>query len=124
MFPLRTWIAFGNESVTPTGSLCADSMASQVQERVPAATSPRRLYSCLFFKQDDAALALSVVHLLAYGLSFVPGLRELVVQALEQSGDARVHLTMEVQFRAVALILLQELWQSALRRPWYSSLTV
>ncbi|KAF8271660.1 hypothetical protein EI94DRAFT_512512 [Lactarius quietus] len=68
----------------------------------------RRPYSCFFFKHDDAALALSAVRLLAYGLSFVSGLRELIVQALEQSDDTRVHPTMEEQFMALIVTPLQE----------------
>jgi hypothetical protein len=68
----------------------------------------RRPYSCFFFKHDDAALALSAVRMLAYGLSFVSGLRELVIQALEQSDDTRVHPTMEEQFMALIVTPLQE----------------
>ena len=68
----------------------------------------RRPYTCFFFKHDDAALALSAVRLLAYGLSFVSGLRELVVQAFEQSDDTRVHPTMEEQFMALIVTPLQE----------------
>ncbi|KAH9007214.1 hypothetical protein EDB86DRAFT_65105 [Lactarius hatsudake] len=68
----------------------------------------RRPYSCFFFKHDDAALALSAVRLLAYGLSFVSGLRELVIQALELSDDTRVHPTMEEQFMALIVTPLQE----------------
>ena len=68
----------------------------------------RRPYGCFFFKHDDAALALSAVRLLAYGLSFVSGLRELVVQALEQSDDTRVHPTIEEQFMALIVTPLQE----------------
>ena len=68
----------------------------------------RRPYGCFFFKHDDAALALSAVRLLAYGLSFVSGLRELVIQALEQSDDTRVHPTMEEQFMALIVTPLQE----------------
>ena len=68
----------------------------------------RRPYSCFFFRHDDAALAHSAVRLLAYGLSFVSGLRELVVQALEQSDDTRVHPTMEEQFMALIVTPLQE----------------
>ena len=67
----------------------------------------RRPYGCFFFN-DDAALALSAVRLLAYGLSFVSGLRELVVQALEQSDDTRVHPTMEEQFMALIVTPLLE----------------
>ena len=58
----------------------------------------RRPYGCFFFRHDDGAMAVSAVRLLAYGLSFVSGLRELIVQAMEQSNDTRVNLTMEEQF--------------------------
>ncbi|KAH9041806.1 hypothetical protein EDB84DRAFT_1436528 [Lactarius hengduanensis] len=51
---------------------------------------------------------LSAVRLLAYGLSFVSGLRELVIQALELSDDTRVHPTMEEQFMALIVTPLQE----------------
>jgi predicted Zn-ribbon and HTH transcriptional regulator len=68
----------------------------------------RRPYGCFFFKHDDATLALSAVRMLVYGLSFVSGLRELVIQALEQSDDTRVHPTMEEQFMALIVTPLQE----------------
>jgi len=68
----------------------------------------RRPYSCFFFRHDDGSLALSAVRLLAYGLSFVSGLRELVIQAMEQSNDTRVNPTMEEQFIALIVTPLQE----------------
>ncbi|KAH9172177.1 hypothetical protein EDB89DRAFT_1851430 [Lactarius sanguifluus] len=68
----------------------------------------RRPYGCFFFGHGDAALARSAVRLLAYGLSFVSGLRELVVQALEQADDTRVHPTMEEQFMALVVTPLRE----------------
>jgi hypothetical protein len=40
-------------------------------------------------------MVLSAIRLLAYGLSFVSGLRELIIQAMEQSNDTRVNLTMD-----------------------------
>ncbi|KAH9041808.1 hypothetical protein EDB84DRAFT_933203 [Lactarius hengduanensis] len=43
-----------------------------------------------------------------YGLSFVSGLRELVVQALEQADDTRTHPTMEEQFMALVVTPLRE----------------
>jgi hypothetical protein len=51
---------------------------------------------------------MSAVRLLAYGLSFVSGLRELVIQAMEQSNDTRVNPTMEEQFTALIVTPLQE----------------
>jgi len=68
----------------------------------------RRPYSCFFFRHDDGSLALSAVRLLAYGLSFVSGLRELVVEAMEQSNDTRVNPTMEEQFATLVVTPLQE----------------
>ncbi|KAH9007216.1 hypothetical protein EDB86DRAFT_66754 [Lactarius hatsudake] len=68
----------------------------------------RQPYSCCFFGHGDAALARSAVRLLAYGLSFVSGLRELVIQALEQSDDTRTHPTMEEQFMALVVTPLRE----------------
>lgn len=68
----------------------------------------RRPYSCFFFRHDDGSLALSAVRLLAYGLSFVSGLRELVIQAMEQSNDTSVNPTMEEQFTALIVTPLQE----------------
>ncbi|KAI9466620.1 hypothetical protein BJY52DRAFT_4177 [Lactarius psammicola] len=68
----------------------------------------RRPYGCFFFGHGDAALARSAVQLLAYGLSFVSGLRELIIQALEQSDDTRTHPTMEEQFMALIVTPLRE----------------
>lgn len=68
----------------------------------------RRPYSCFFFRHDDGSLALSAVRLLAYGLSFVSGLREFVIQAMEQSNDTRVNPTMEEQFTSLIIAPLQE----------------
>lgn len=68
----------------------------------------RRPYSSFFFRHDDGSLALSAVRLLAYGLSFVSGLRELVVEAMEQSNDTRVNPTMEEQFATLLVAPLQE----------------
>ncbi|KAI0302996.1 hypothetical protein BC826DRAFT_324029 [Russula brevipes] len=68
----------------------------------------RRPYSCFFFRHDDEALALSAVRLLAYGLSFVSGLRELIIQAMEQSNDTRVSPTIEEQFAALIVTPLRE----------------
>ena len=62
----------------------------------------------LLFKHDDAALALSVVRLLVYGLSFVSGLSELVVQTLKRSNETCVHPTMEEQFMVLIVIPMQE----------------
>ena len=90
------------------GPHCAGSTASRIQERAPSATSSRRPYSCFFFKYDDAELALPAVRLLAYGLSFLSDLGELVVQALKQSDDTRVHPTMEEQLMALIVTPLQE----------------
>jgi hypothetical protein len=53
-------------------------------------------------------MALSVIRLLAYGLSFVSGLRELIIQAMEQSNDTRVNLTMVEQFTTFIVAPLQE----------------
>ena len=53
-------------------------------------------------------MALSAIRLLAYGLSFVSGLRELIIQAMEQSSDTRVNLTMEEQFASFIVTPLQE----------------
>ncbi|KAI9461063.1 hypothetical protein F5148DRAFT_961253, partial [Russula earlei] len=77
----------------------------------------RRPYSSFFFRHDDEPLASSAVRLLAYGLSFVSGLRELVIQAMEQSTDSRVNLTMEEQFAALVVAPLQEFASSVPRRP-------
>lgn len=68
----------------------------------------RRPYSCFFFRHDDGSLALSAIRLLAYGLSFVSGLREFVIQAIEQSNDTRVNPTMEEQFTALIVTPLRE----------------
>ncbi|KAH8999503.1 hypothetical protein EDB92DRAFT_969791 [Lactarius akahatsu] len=68
----------------------------------------RRPYDCFFFGHGDAASARSAVRLLVYGLSFVSGLRELVVQALELADDTRTHPTMEEQFMALIVTPLQE----------------
>lgn len=68
----------------------------------------RRPYSCFFFRHDDGSLALSAIRLLAYGLSFVSGLREFVIQAIEQSNDTRVNPTMEEQFAALIVTPLRE----------------
>jgi NACHT domain len=68
----------------------------------------RRPYSCFFFRQDDGTMALSAIRLLAYGLSFVSGLRELIIQAMEQSNDTRVNLTMGEQFTTFIVTPLQE----------------
>jgi hypothetical protein len=46
--------------------------------------------------------------LLTYGLSFISGLRELIIQAMEQSNDTRVNLTTEEQFTAFIVTPLQE----------------
>lgn len=53
-------------------------------------------------------MGLSSIRLLAYGLSFVSGLRELIIQAMEQSIDTRVELTMEEQFANFIVTPLQE----------------
>ena len=53
-------------------------------------------------------MALSSIRLLAYGLSFVSGLRELIIQAMEQSNDTRVNLTMQEQFASFIVTPLQE----------------
>jgi hypothetical protein len=53
-------------------------------------------------------MALSAIRLLAYGLSFVSGLREPIIQAMEQSNDTRVNLTMEEQFASFIVTPLQE----------------
>ena len=68
----------------------------------------RRPYSCFFFRQDDGTMAHSAIRLLAYGLSFVSGLRELIIQAMEQSNDTRVDLTMGEQFTSFIVTPLQE----------------
>jgi hypothetical protein len=68
----------------------------------------RRPYSCFFFRHDDEALALSAIRLLAYGLSFVSGLRELIIRAMEQSNDTRVSPTMEEQFATLIVSPLRE----------------
>ena len=60
-------------------------------------------------------LSLSAIPLLAYGLSFVSGLRELIVQALERSNETRVNPTMEEQFAALIVTPLQEF---AVICPW------
>lgn len=67
----------------------------------------RRPYSCFFFRHDDGALAVSAVRLLAYGLSFVSGLRELIIEAMEQS-NARANPSMEEQFAALIVTPLHE----------------
>ncbi|KAI0250577.1 hypothetical protein BJV78DRAFT_554959 [Lactifluus subvellereus] len=87
----------------------AGSGKSSVSHELAATLhAKRRPYSCFFFRHDDAPLALSAVPLLAYGLSFVSGLRDLVVQALERSNDTRVNPTMEEQFVALIVTPLQE----------------
>ena len=53
-------------------------------------------------------MAMSAIRLLAYGLSFVSGLRELIIQAMEQSNDTRVNLTMGEQFTTFIVTPLQE----------------
>lgn len=53
-------------------------------------------------------MALSAIRLLAYGLSFVSGLRELIIQAMEQSNDTRVNLTMVEQFTTFIVTPLHE----------------
>ncbi|KAI0269379.1 hypothetical protein BC834DRAFT_866064 [Gloeopeniophorella convolvens] len=68
----------------------------------------RRPYSCFFFQRDDAPLASSAIQLLAYGLSFVAGLRELIIKAMEKMSDTRVSPTMEEQFMALIAAPLQE----------------
>ena len=68
----------------------------------------RRPYGCFFFRHDDGAMAVSAVRLLAYGLSFVSGLRDLIVQAMEQSNDTRVNLTMEEQFASFIIAPLRK----------------
>ena len=70
--------------------------------------SKRRAYSCFFFRHDDGSLASSAVRLLAYGLSFVSGLHELVIRAMEQSNDTRVNPTMEEQFASLIVGPLTE----------------
>ena len=68
----------------------------------------RRPYSCFFFRHDDGPMALSAIRLLAYGLSFVSGLRELVIHAMEKSNDTRLNLTMEEQFTSFIVTPLQK----------------
>ena len=68
----------------------------------------RRPYGCFFFRHDDGAMSLSAVRLLAYGLSFVSGLREFIIEAMEQSNDSRVNLTMEEQFTLFIVAPLRE----------------
>jgi NACHT domain len=75
-------------------------------ELVAMLHAKRRPYSCFFFRHDDAPLAMSAVTLLAYGLSFVSGLRELIVQALERSNNG--NSTIEEQFMALIVTPLQE----------------
>lgn len=53
-------------------------------------------------------MALSAIRLLAYGLSFVSGLHELIIQAMEQSNDTRLNLTMGEQFTSFIVTPLQE----------------
>jgi hypothetical protein len=53
-------------------------------------------------------MARSAVRLLAYGLSFVSGLRELIIRAMEQSNDTRVNPTMEEQFASFIVTPLRE----------------
>jgi hypothetical protein len=87
----------------------AGSGKSSISHEVAATLHARRRpYSCFFFRHDDEALALSAVRLLAYGLSFVSGLRELIIQAMEQSNDTRVSPTMEEQFAALIVTPLRE----------------
>ena len=68
----------------------------------------RRPYGCFFFRHDDGAMALSAVRLLAYGLSFVSGLRELIIRAMVQSNDTRVNPTIEEQFASFIVTPLRE----------------
>ena len=87
----------------------AGSGKSSISHEIAATLhAKRRPYSCFFFRHDDGPLALSAVRLLAYGLSFVSGLRELIVQAMEQFNDTRVNPTMEEQFAALIVAPLQE----------------
>ena len=53
-------------------------------------------------------MAFSAIRLLAYGLSFVSGLQELIIQAIEHSNDTRVSLTMVEQFTSFIVTPLQE----------------
>ena len=67
-----------------------------------------RPYSCFFFRQDNKEAAKSVIRLLAYGLSFVTGLRELITQALQRLNDTRKVLTMTEEFTTFIVNPLQE----------------
>ncbi|KAI0043501.1 hypothetical protein FA95DRAFT_375989 [Auriscalpium vulgare] len=74
--------------------------SSLLHEIAALAHEEDHAYSCFFFKRDDSAMASSVVQLLAFGLSFIPGMHTFVTHAIEQMHDTRVFLTLDKQFDA------------------------
>jgi hypothetical protein len=65
-------------------------------------------YSCFFFRQDDNVTAESAIRRLAYGLSSVNGLRELIVQAMELSLDIRIKRTEAELFSSLVVTPLRQ----------------
>ncbi|KAI0301914.1 hypothetical protein B0F90DRAFT_1716338 [Multifurca ochricompacta] len=103
------WIRGSDEPMLCWLNGVAGSGKSSISHELAATLHAKRQpYSCFFFRQDDASLAVSAIKLLAYGLSFVSGLRELIIQAMEQTNDTRINLTMEEQFMALIVTPLQE----------------
>ncbi|KAI0057579.1 hypothetical protein BV25DRAFT_1367527 [Artomyces pyxidatus] len=81
-------------------STIATEVAARLHEQ-------KAIYSCFFFDRH-ADTALSVIQVLAFGLSFSPGLRLPITGAFENTSDPRAALSLQQQLHALVVSPLVE----------------